>query len=182
MLKKQGTNTRSLGFYVGDEFSDPTIKEEPDDESYDPNNEKRGKKRYPGKPADCEQCGKTFADKSTLLRHVKNVHEKVRDNQCPMCPMKFFEKNKLKDHVEQVHEKQQNFECNECHRKFSRRNNLNTHIRVVHQNIQLFQCEMCDMGFSSLGNMRKHQRNICGRNKPETQTETCTAKDCCRNK
>ena len=39
------------------------------------------------------------------VRHLKSVHENIKDYCCPLCDAKFSQKGDLKKHVKSVHEK-----------------------------------------------------------------------------
>ena len=51
----------------------------------------RGKKSF-----ECENCGKSFSDKSHMNRHVASVHEGKKPFKCQNCGKSFFEQNKMK--------------------------------------------------------------------------------------
>ncbi|CAI2736901.1 unnamed protein product [Dicrocoelium dendriticum] len=54
-------------------------------------------------PYACERCGKSFAAKARLQRHVTTVHLKQRDHTCEYCGKSFYFKYHVQAHVEAVH-------------------------------------------------------------------------------
>ena len=145
------------------------------------------KQRHHGeRRIDCEKCGFTASSRYFLYEHKKAQHGFIK-HSCKQCDAKFNFKVSLKKHHKEYHpgtmeeKSTEKYTCDKCNKHFSWKGALEKHLSNLCKD-ETFQCEMCDMVFSSLGNMRKHQRNICGRKKPEIQTKTCTAKDCCRNK
>ena len=51
----------------------------------------------------CDQCGKQYSVKTSLVRHQK-IHEGEREKyQCSVCPKTFFSKGTLGRHMEGVH-------------------------------------------------------------------------------
>ena len=47
----------------------------------------------------CEQCSKHFTDRSNLIRHVKDIHEKRKLHQCAICSKTFSRKQHKEYHV-----------------------------------------------------------------------------------
>lgn len=64
---------------------------------------------FPFHVAACDQCHKVFAFRDGLVRHVRLVHDNVRDFHCqyPGCGQSFKQSAHLKKH-EQVHTKVRN--------------------------------------------------------------------------
>ena len=52
----------------------------------------------------CNFCGKSFTTGGSLKRHVKAVHEVVKDHVCNLCGKSFSQGIVLKRHVKAVHE------------------------------------------------------------------------------
>ena len=44
-------------------------------------------------------CPKKFAENSNLVRHIKTVHDRIREFHCEKCDAWFFENNHLKNHI-----------------------------------------------------------------------------------
>ena len=52
----------------------------------------------------CESCGKAFAVKGSLAKHIFRLHEGHRDKKCHSCGKSFFFDADLKKHIRSVHE------------------------------------------------------------------------------
>ena len=142
-------------------------------------------KKYPAKPAVCNVCGKIFGCSSNMIKHVRKVHDKIKEShpctQCPkvyschsalylhkkadhegvrhycdQCERWFSRKHHLVEHLESEHEKK-TFSCEVCEKYFSRRG-LADHMKALHQVIT-YECTECDKTFSTLGNLTNHSKN-----------------------
>ena len=51
----------------------------------------------------CNFCKRVFAEKFQLDRHVKTVHQCVKDYDCDDCGKKFKHINGLKLHIKSIH-------------------------------------------------------------------------------
>lgn len=56
----------------------------------------------------CDTCERTFKRKGDLKRHVRRVHEKIRDSICPICCKAFGEDYNMHRHVHRVHTQHRN--------------------------------------------------------------------------
>ncbi|XP_052773584.1 zinc finger protein 311-like isoform X3 [Mya arenaria] len=86
----------------------------------------------------CETCGKAFARKYTLGRHLKS-HE--RDQiKCTTCSQYFQNEQQLSEHNEKFHSVC--FMCESCSTVFGRKSTLMKHIQTQHPEIHLekFKC------------------------------------------
>ena len=54
----------------------------------------------------CVQCDFVAAEASTLLNHVKTVHDRTRDKACPHCEYRCSAPGTLGRHVRTVHERE----------------------------------------------------------------------------
>lgn len=81
----------------------------------------------------CTQCNKVFSQKMHLQRHIKSVHDVIRDNFCTFCGKGFTLKSHLMEHIRAVHFKIKNRVCPVCDWKFHRQGDLNRHIKAVHR-------------------------------------------------
>ena len=56
----------------------------------------------------CEGCGRSYAYRSSLYRHIKYECGKPPQFQCPYCPRKTKQKLNLKEHIRMLHPGQPN--------------------------------------------------------------------------
>ncbi|CAM9701558.1 unnamed protein product [Ectocarpus sp. 6 AP-2014] len=75
----------------------------------------------------CPHCRKTFATKSGLAIHIRNLHS-VEEFPCAECNKIFVSADKLTYHVERAH-KGLLFKCVDCKAAFTSRQNLLSHIQ-----------------------------------------------------
>ena len=84
-------------------------------------------------PKNCDCCGKSFTRASSLKRHVKIVHEGIKDHECNHCGKSFSQARYLKTHVKSIHEGVKEHVCNDCGKSFSLAHHLKTHIKAIHK-------------------------------------------------
>ena len=84
----------------------------------------------------CETCDKTFSSKCNLKRHIKSVHEGVRDHKCEQCEKSFYYSHHLNTHIKAVHEGLKNHKCDTCDKVFAYKSRLRTHIETIHGGIK----------------------------------------------
>ena len=75
------------------------------------------------------QCGKQYAHKSHLTRHMKVCKENATVNcvKCNICYKMFKTKEYLKVHVTNVHSNPGSFQCANCGRRFNHNATLLKH-------------------------------------------------------
>ena len=88
----------------------------------------------------CPICGKGFGSKSSLKIHA-NIHTGIRPYACHLCELAFFQKPHLTKHIKSVHEgiKQKNYKhkredvmCNQCGKILFNKAVLKYHLENVH--------------------------------------------------
>ena len=80
--------------------------------------------------ASCPTCGKTFINKRSLTRHVKQSHGNTEDKlKCPQCEYTNARADKLKRHVQSVHRTILNYTCDICGSQYDRKDNMLRHRR-----------------------------------------------------
>ncbi len=47
----------------------------------------------------CDLCGRLFGEVAAVRKHVRVVHDKVKDFECYICRRRFAEKSNLKKHM-----------------------------------------------------------------------------------
>ena len=90
----------------------------------------------------CNLCNKLFSNKSSLTKHIKSVHEKIKF-KCEICDKELSRKDDLQRHKKTVHWRSSEFECTVCEKKFNRKGNLQAHKTVC------CKCKHCHEQFSS---------------------------------
>ena len=81
----------------------------------------------------CTTCNAVFNQFSSVTRHFKTVHEKLKLFECYACKRCFSTKHALKTHYAQAHEgKKKQYQCNLCSRIFSSKQYLTKHIKKKH--------------------------------------------------
>ena len=190
--KLQNLKTEAEGFDIG-EIPFDMVKEEAPEYSDMlmpplvslPKKKRVRTKSNPAKPSVCIVCGKVFGCSSNMIKHVRKVHDKIKESysctQCPkvyssrsalythnqadhegvrhycdQCERWFSRKHHLLDHMESEHEKK-TFSCDICEKLFSRRG-LTDHKKAVHSAVT-YKCTECEQTFSTLGNLTNHRKN-----------------------
>jgi len=82
----------------------------------------------------CEQCGKSFINKTKLTRHVASVHtaRHLMPYICPICKKGFSTNQHFIDH-QNIHSGAKPHKCNLCSASFASRGTLGGHRRAVHE-------------------------------------------------
>ena len=133
----------------------------------------------------CSECDKTFSRSTTLTRHIKRIHFRIRPHKCGQCTMCFTIASELKRHMQvhagerfykctecakscatasdlkkhlRVHTGERPYSCSECQRTFSRSDSLCRHMRIAHIEDNPFKCNECKWFFASLFDLEKHMR------------------------
>uniref|UniRef100_A0A182IQT8 C2H2-type domain-containing protein n=1 Tax=Anopheles atroparvus TaxID=41427 RepID=A0A182IQT8_ANOAO len=128
------------------------------------------------RPYQCMKCLAQFREKRSLARHLKAVHEEVRDRQCPYCPKSFKYSHHLRYHI-RTHTGEKPYMCEICSDCFSQHIQWKRHM-AKHQQIRkaprvapptttprsipleepkTIKCEFCPRVFSRLQDYRRHQ-------------------------
>lgn len=112
----------------------------------------------------CEQCSKTFSFKRSLDRHIKGVHEDVRDFNCEEsdCEKSFRNKYELKQHMIGSHNKGDKSDrtCKVCFKVFKKVKYMEIHCTSVHNSEPQFSCPICQRSFSFQRSMERHVKAI----------------------
>jgi uncharacterized membrane protein len=108
----------------------------------------------------CSQCEYACCSNSDLKKHIKQVHDKIKDIECDKCKYKCSENSNLQKHIKQVHDKIKDIECDKCKYKCSSNSNLQMHIKMIHDKIKDFECDKCKYKCSSNSNLQMHIKQV----------------------
>ena len=81
----------------------------------------------------CELCKKylRLPHKSSMKKHQREVHQRIRKYACDICDKKFSRSAHLQIHSS-VHDREQGHECEICTKKFYLEDYLKNHIKKAH--------------------------------------------------
>lgn len=123
----------------------------------------------------CEECGKTFFCKQTLVAHAA-AHQK--GSECSVCGRYLTTKARLKAHLFKFHgigeEKNKEVACQDCEKCFGTKAGLRYHRNVVHHVGTKYVCEHCSKIFYYHVPFRSHLLYAHGEKK--IVCETCGEK------
>ena len=108
----------------------------------------------------CNICEYKSGRKSTLKRHIKTVHEGIKDFKCSICEYKTGIKTDLKKHIESVHERIKPFQCSTCDYKTGIKKDLKRHVESVHEGIKPFKCQICQFESASKSYLKRHINSV----------------------
>ena len=83
--------------------------------------------KMPKNKIECKDCGKSFASKTVLKKHVAQVHPKVVE--CKHCDQTFSYNHELEVHVKE-HGVENEFKCEVCNKEFYLEWRLKKHMAV----------------------------------------------------
>ena len=88
-----------------------------------------------GEKLKCHQCPYETSERSNLRRHIKAVHDKIRNHVCNDCGFSANQKANLMRHIELVHMKIKHQVCRECGYVAHHKSRLKEHMKKVHEKI-----------------------------------------------
>ena len=94
--------------------------------------------------------------KKGLDKHIKQVHNKMKDYQCEQCSYVCSQKEDIDKHIKQVHSKIKDYQCEQCSYACSIKDDLDKHIRQVHNKLKGYQCEQYSYVCSQKEDLDKH--------------------------
>ncbi|XP_049633287.1 zinc finger protein 445 [Suncus etruscus] len=98
-----------------------------------------------GKPFWCQECGKSFTRKRSLLDH-KGIHSGEKRYKCNQCGKSYDRNYRLVNH-QRIHTKERPFKCQWCGKDFIGRHTLTIH-QKKHTRVMQSDCSL--VGLSSL--------------------------------
>ena len=115
----------------------------------------------------CKYCGEEFQGKFNLDRHVKQVHQRVKDYACEECEYRAGTRWDLGLHVKQIHEKAK---CKRCDFTAEGAKQLRQHVKNHHGKEER-TCEYCGKEFLKKFNRQRHQKDKCSRRPRSTDPD-----------
>eukprot|EP00092_Neocalanus_flemingeri_P028492 GFUD01030942.1.p1 GENE.GFUD01030942.1~~GFUD01030942.1.p1 ORF type:complete len:580 (+),score=110.07 GFUD01030942.1:75-1814(+) len=101
----------------------------------------------------CSFCGKDFARKFYLERHVM-LHTGEKKYKCDVCPKSFRLETSFKDHMN-MHNGIKNFQCPHCDKRFTQQQQRTMHVRR-HEGDKRHKCSICSQAFIEPRSLRNH--------------------------
>ena len=108
----------------------------------------------------CTMCDYTCSQTGHLTTHVKQVHSNIKDHACTQCHFMSSSKGNLARHVKQVHDKIKDHACTQCHFMSSMKDTMTTHVKRVHDKIKDHACTMCDYKCSRKSDLEHHVKSV----------------------
>ena len=133
----------------------------------DSNNEDRDDKLR------CEQCPYCTSRIYMLKRHVKAVHDKIRDYVCEECDYAASQKSQIRRHMANIHKMGENFKCQQCPYTSAEQRKIRTHMANVHKMGEKLLCEKCDYATSEKSKLRIHMVNVHNIGEKKFKCEKC---------
>ena len=144
-------------------------------ESYPLSVKPTGVRKVDSKPAQCDICSKTLANKYILKAHMNSPRgcsprEAISPKTfvtCATCGEDKKAKRILKherfcrmsEDERAAYNETKKVECEKCHKILSHRHKLVRHIKTVHTESKQFQCEHCEHRDNRSDNMKTHIKN-----------------------
>ena len=131
--------------------------------------------KTPTAEVSCDQCGNIFANKYSLKKHVKKVHE-VKQYECEVCGKQFHKNHLLKvhklEHSGDIHP----HKCNQCDKQFKFPGQLKRHERI-HRG---YVCDVCQLTFEKWTDLHQHKATEHCETKPNEKEEIFSCDKCDR--
>jgi KRAB domain-containing zinc finger protein len=127
----------------------------------------------------CDKCEYLCSTNECLKRHTKTVHDKIKDMKCDKCDYICSTNGHLKRHIKMVHDKIKDFKCDKCEYTCSENITLKQHIKIVHNKIKEFKCHKCDYMCSTNSDLKRHIKHVHDKIK-DYQCDKCNYR--CENK
>ncbi|XP_011504676.1 PREDICTED: endothelial zinc finger protein induced by tumor necrosis factor alpha-like [Ceratosolen solmsi marchali] len=103
----------------------------------------------------CKICSKNFTVTSSLTRHVRDVHDKIKDYDCGYCERRLASRIARDEH-QRTHTNERPHICETCGKSFRQRASLSVHKRFHSKNFS-FRCSQCGRAFPRKQDMERHE-------------------------
>ncbi|CAL8114633.1 unnamed protein product [Orchesella dallaii] len=105
----------------------------------------------------CTICKKTFNRLGVRDKHVKHVHQKIKNYWCVFCEKQFSTKEVLNRHI-LSHIGEKPFWCNICNRELGKKEALEIHQKQHNKEktYKKFRCETCSKSFEYKYKLIRH--------------------------
>ncbi|CAG5124839.1 unnamed protein product [Candidula unifasciata] len=111
----------------------------------------------PNFPCSCDFCGRMFAKKEYLRRHIR-IHTGERPYKCVICGHSFRRSHHLRRH-EMTHTGEKPYACTECGKAFTRKQHLDRHYKThTGEYHRTFKCPFCEKMFFRAHHRDKHMK------------------------
>ncbi|KAG8231249.1 hypothetical protein J437_LFUL005923 [Ladona fulva] len=107
----------------------------------------------------CKLCGRSFAWKSTLNKHMTNSHQTgpTPKFSCGFCAKEYATSSQVQEHIKRDHYKERPHTCDVCNKTFYKKYDLKIHLRT-HTKEKPYICGACGKAFYHLSHIIRHER------------------------
>ena len=127
-----------------------------------------------GERKSCPLCDyQTEWGKSHLDRHIRAIHDQIKDFKCPFCEISCSQKGNLRLHIDQVHKNIRKFSCEQCEYKSNFKNDIAKHVKSVHEKTKDIQCSSCTFTTTLKSYLNIHIKSVHGESRKEHLCTHC---------
>lgn len=112
------------------------------------------------RPFTCHVCGRQYRSHPDLTRHLRSVHDKVKNYPCDICARSFANKGTRDDH-RRTHTGERPYMCHTCGKAFATANSIYIH-RRTHSDYFGHHCTTCSKKFRRRQQLTHHLRTHTG--------------------